>query len=112
MIHACHEHKRQAILLAQRATNAATSALLFQGARPDAIRRLQGAERDHLRQALRLRWQDAPSVYGPYKMLYNRFARWSQMGIFARIFQELAQPGGHGDTLMMDVEPVQRHRFE
>ncbi len=32
-----------------------------------------------------LRWQDAPAVYGPYKTLYNRFARWSPMGVFARI---------------------------
>ena len=30
-----------------------------------------------------LRWQDAPSVYGPYKTSYNRFARLSRMGIFA-----------------------------
>ena len=49
-----------------------------------------------------LRWQDAPAVYGPYKTLYNRFAHWARMGIFARIFQELAQPGVQGDTLMID----------
>ena len=57
-----------------------------------------------------LRWQDAPSVYGPYKTLYNRFARWSRMGIFARIFQELAQPGTQGDTLMMDSTFMKAHR--
>ncbi len=36
-----------------------------------------------------LRWQEAPAVYGSYKTLYNRFARfarWARMGIFARIF--------------------------
>lgn len=57
-----------------------------------------------------LRWQDAPAVYGPYKTLYNRFARWSRMGIFARIFQELARPGIQRDTLMMDSTFLKAHR--
>ena len=57
-----------------------------------------------------LRWQDAPAVYGPYKTLYNRFARWSRMGVFARIFQELARPGAQGDTLMMDSTFLKAHR--
>ena len=33
-----------------------------------------------------LRWRDAPSEYGPHKTLYNRFKRWSKMGIFDKIF--------------------------
>ena len=57
-----------------------------------------------------LRWQDAPAVYGPYKTLYNRFARWSRMGVFARIFQELARPGAQGDTLMIDSTFLKAHR--
>ncbi|MBC7736565.1 MAG: transposase, partial [Candidatus Saccharibacteria bacterium] len=36
-----------------------------------------------------LRWRDAPAVYGPRKTLYNRWFRWSQMGIFCRILMEL-----------------------
>jgi putative transposase len=28
--------------------------------------------------------------YGPHKTLYNRFARWSRLGVFNRIFAELA----------------------
>ena len=39
-----------------------------------------------------LRWCDAPAVHGPHKTLYNRFVRWSEKGIFARIFEELARP--------------------
>ena len=35
-----------------------------------------------------LQWKDAPSVYGPPKTLYNRFVRWSRMGVFVRIFVE------------------------
>ena len=57
-----------------------------------------------------LRWQDAPAVYGPHKTLYNRFVRWSRLGVFARIFQDLAQPGVDGDTLMMDSTHLKAHR--
>ena len=59
-----------------------------------------------------LRWQDAPPVYGPHKTLYNRFARWSRLGVFARIFRDLAKPGADRDTIMMDIELVVRHRSE
>ena len=41
-----------------------------------------------------LQWQDAPRGHGPYKTLYNRFLRWSQMGIFNNIFTELAKTAG------------------
>lgn len=44
-----------------------------------------------------LHWRDAPSVYGRHKTLYNRFVRWSRLGVFLRIFQELAEPGPEGD---------------
>jgi putative transposase len=41
-----------------------------------------------------LRWRDAPHVYGPHKTLYNRFIRWSRLGVFDRIFAGLAgEPG-------------------
>lgn len=30
-----------------------------------------------------LRWRDAAAVYGPHKTLYNRFIRWSKMGVDA-----------------------------
>ena len=57
-----------------------------------------------------LRWQDAPAVYGPHKTLYNRFVRWSRLGVFARIFRDLARPGSDGDTLMMDSTHLKAHR--
>jgi len=45
----------------------------------------------------RLRWRDAPAEYGPHKTLYNRFVRWSRLGVrwsrlgvFDRIFAGLA----------------------
>ena len=37
-----------------------------------------------------LRWRDAPAEYGPAKTLYNRWKRWSNMGVFARIMAGLA----------------------
>jgi putative transposase len=57
-----------------------------------------------------LRWQDAPPVHGPHKTLHKRFVRWSRLGVFARIFQDLARPGSDGDTLMMDSTPLKAHR--
>ena len=40
-----------------------------------------------------LRWRDAPGAYGPPKTLYNRFIRWSRLGVFDRIFEALAAKG-------------------
>ena len=57
-----------------------------------------------------LRWQDAPAVYGPHKTLYNRFARWSRLGVFARIFRDLAKPGPDADTIMIDSTHLKAHR--
>lgn len=28
-----------------------------------------------------LRWRDAPKDYGPHKTIYNRFIRWSRLGV-------------------------------
>ena len=36
-----------------------------------------------------LRWRDAPAAYGPHKTIYNRFIRWSRMGVFNKIFAAL-----------------------
>jgi putative transposase len=42
-----------------------------------------------------LRWRDAPREYGPHKTLYNRFVRWSKMGVFNRIFVVLSLKPEH-----------------
>jgi putative transposase len=57
-----------------------------------------------------LQWRDAPKEYGPYKTLYNRFIRWSRMGVFNRIFAELAAKGGKPDGLMIDATHLKAHR--
>ncbi len=43
-----------------------------------------------------LRWRDAPRDYGPHKTIYNRFIRWSRLGVFNRIFAELSAKGLRG----------------
>ncbi len=57
-----------------------------------------------------LRWRDAPEVYGPHKTLYNRFIRWSNMGIFDKIFTALVAQGGTPDRLMIDATHLKAHR--
>lgn len=57
-----------------------------------------------------LRWRDAPREYGPYKTLYNRFIRWSRMGIFNRIFLELSKSAGNDDKVMIDATHLKAHR--
>ena len=57
-----------------------------------------------------LRWRDAPAAYGPHKTLYNRFVRWSRLGIFNRIFAGLAGQAGEPDRLMIDATHLKAHR--
>ena len=57
-----------------------------------------------------LRWRDAPVDYGPHKTLYNRFVRWSRMGVFDRIFQALAEDAGAPDRVMIDSTHLKAHR--
>ena len=57
-----------------------------------------------------LRWNDAPSGYGPYKTLYNRFIRWSRLGVFNKIFAALVKMDGPPDRLMIDATHIKAHR--
>jgi len=57
-----------------------------------------------------LRWRDAPAGYGPHKTIYNRFIRWSRLGVFNRIFAELTAKGGKPDRLMIDATHLKAHR--
>lgn len=56
-----------------------------------------------------LRWCDAPAEYGPHKTLYNRFIRWSKLGVFDQIFSNLAAAEAP-DTLMIDSTHLKAHR--
>ena len=57
-----------------------------------------------------LRWRDAPQAYGPHKTLYNRFIRWSKVGVFDRIFTSLVEEGDPPDRLMIDATHLKAHR--
>ena len=57
-----------------------------------------------------LRWRDAPAAYGPHKTIYNRFIRWSRMGVFNKIFAALSAEGGKPDQLMIDATHLKAHR--
>jgi putative transposase len=56
-----------------------------------------------------LRWRDAPP-YGPHKTIYNRFVRWSRLGVFNKIFSELARKAGKPSRLMIDATHLKAHR--
>ncbi len=57
-----------------------------------------------------LRWCDAPREYGPAKTLYNRWKRWSEKGVFARIMTGLAAEGAEHKTIMIDATYLKAHR--
>ena len=57
-----------------------------------------------------LQWKDAPKRYGPHKTLYNRFMRWSKLGVFDRIFASLAGEGPRPERIMIDATHLKVHR--
>ena len=60
-----------------------------------------------------LRWCDAPKEYGPAKTLYNRWKRWSDNGVFARIMVGLAAESAESaehKTIMIDATYLKAHR--
>ena len=59
-----------------------------------------------------LQWRDAPRGYGPHKTLYNRFVRWSRLGVFARIFAALAADAGPPERLMIDTTHLKASSLE
>ena len=62
-----------------------------------------------------LRWCDAPKEYGPPKTLYNRWKRWGDKGIFARMMEGLMIEGLASEaavpkTVMIDATYLKAHR--
>lgn len=57
-----------------------------------------------------LRWRDAPKEYGPHKTLYNRFIRWSRLGVFDRIFSNLSAQDDVPETPMIDAAHLKAPR--
>lgn len=57
-----------------------------------------------------LQWRDAPREYGPHKTLYNRFVRWSEKGIFQKIFLALVAMEDIPEQLQIDATHIKAHR--
>ncbi len=56
------------------------------------------------------RWRDVPADYGNHKTIYNRFMRWSKLGIFDKIFEELAAKAEEPEQIMVDATHLKAHR--
>lgn len=56
------------------------------------------------------RWEDCPKEYGPHKTIYNRFSRWSERGIWQKIFEAVAAPPGPPEQAALDSSHVKVHR--
>lgn len=56
-----------------------------------------------------LRWRDAPNEYGQPKTLYNRWKRWSDKGVFARMMYSLAAEAATPKTVMIDATHLKAH---
>jgi transposase len=54
-------------------------------------------------------WRDLPARYGPYTTAYNRFNRWSQRGIWKRVFDQLASKS-RDSLYLIDSTVVKAHR--
>ncbi len=57
-----------------------------------------------------LRCRDAPADFGFGKTIYNRFVGCSRLGVFNKIFAELARKGGKPQRTMIDATHLKAHR--
>jgi transposase len=64
----------------------------------------------HERAEPRLRWCDAPAEYGRPKTLYNRWKRWSDMGVFVRIMMGQSEQAPDNMTISIDATDLKAHR--
>src|SRR5438270_12889561 len=63
---------------------------------------------DRLREGCR--WRALPDGYGPYTTVFNRYNRWSQRGLWQRIFATLVACGDPPPRAMIDSSAVKAHR--
>jgi len=54
-------------------------------------------------------WRDLPKRLGDWKIVYQRFNRWSKSGVFERIFQLLASDHDN-EYMMIDSTIVRAHQ--
>ena len=56
------------------------------------------------------RWRDCPAAYGPHTTVYNRFNRWSRLGIWFEMFERLTGSSGIIGTVAIDSSSIKVHR--
>jgi len=56
------------------------------------------------------RWKDCPSEYGPHKTVYNRFARWSEKGVWQKILEAVVGSSAAPHQVALDASHVKIHR--
>ncbi len=53
-------------------------------------------------------WRDLPERFGPWGSVYQRFNRWSQKGVWQKVFESMQDPDL--EWLMVDSTSVRAHQ--
>jgi len=54
-------------------------------------------------------WRDLPERFGDVRIVHTRFSRWSKTGVWARVFEHLAQDADN-EYAMIDATIVRAHQ--
>ena len=54
-------------------------------------------------------WRDLPARFGDFKIVHQRFGRWSKSGVFDRVFKHLAGDADN-EYVMIDATIVRAHQ--
>ena len=54
-------------------------------------------------------WRDLPERFGDFHIVHTRFSRWSKTGVWARVFEHLAQDADN-EYAMIDATIVRAHQ--
>lgn len=54
-------------------------------------------------------WRDLPEKFGDFRVIHTRFSRWSQKGIWQKIFKVLAEDADN-EYAMIDSTVVRAHQ--
>ena len=55
------------------------------------------------------RWRDLPERFGDFRVVHMRFSRWAKTGVWARVFEHLAQDADN-EYAMIDATIVRAHQ--
>ena len=54
-------------------------------------------------------WRDLPERFGDFRVVHTRFSRWSQTGVWKRVFEQLATEADN-EYAMIDSTVVRAHQ--